>query len=109
MEASELEGSFGESFSAAIELPSGTVDVKFPLLAVDRAFASNELGEKYSARNLGVVPVTVALTFDAWEKFLFIERDAGRAARRKHGRHTVLRPLGRKALAVGYRIIIACD
>lgn len=60
-EAPELAGSFFEaSFSVAIELPSGIVDVRFPLFAFDRAFSSNELAEKYPARNRGVVPVTAA-------------------------------------------------
>ncbi len=60
MEAPELGGRFEDPSSAAIELPSAIVDVKFPLLEFDRAFSSIPLAEKYPARNFGVVPVTAA-------------------------------------------------
>ncbi len=49
-----VDGSFGASFSAAIELDPWIVDIKAPLLELVRAFSSNELAEKYSARSRGV-------------------------------------------------------
>lgn len=79
MKDAELEGSFVEAFSAIIEPSLGIVDVRFPLLVLDRAFSSKELAEKYPVRNLGVVPVTAARTFDMLEKFLLTDRDAGLA------------------------------
>ena len=91
-----------------IELDSGIVEVKAPLLELERAFSSKAFAEKYPARNLGVVPVTAALTFDVLEKFLVTERDGDFVVCKRHDRHMVLKPLGRKALAGGYRIIIAC-
>ena len=48
------DGSFGASFEIAIELVSGIVDVKAPLLELVRAFSSRELAEKYPARSRGV-------------------------------------------------------
>ena len=109
----ELDGSLGLELSGvallvAIELDSGIVEVKAPLLEPERAFSSKVFAEKYPARNRGVVPVTAALTFDFREKFLVTERDGDFAVCKRHDRHMVLRPLGRKALAGGYRIIIAC-
>ncbi len=41
-----VEGSFGASSEDAIELDSGTADVRAPLLELIRAFSSNELAEK---------------------------------------------------------------
>jgi hypothetical protein len=109
----EVDGSLGlelseVAFLVAIELDSGIVEVKAPLLELERAFSSRALAEKYPARNRGVVPVPAALTFDVREKFLVTERDGVFAVCKRHDRHMVLRPLGRKALAGGYRIIIAC-
>jgi hypothetical protein len=109
----EEDGSLGLELSVvalvvAIELDSGIVEVKAPLLELERAFSSRAFAEKYPARNRGVVPVTAALTFDVVEKFLVTERDGDFAVCKRHDRHIVLRPLSRKALAGGYRIIIAC-
>jgi hypothetical protein len=109
----EVDGSLGLELSevallVAIELDSGIVEVKAPLLELERAFSSRAFAEKYPARNRGVVPVPAALTFDVREKFLVTERDGDFAVCKRHDRHMVLRPLGRKALAGGYRIIIAC-
>jgi len=104
-----VEGSFEVTSSAAIELPSGMVVVKFPLLELERAFSSNALAEKYPGRNRGVVPVTAALILDVREKFLVTDGEAEVVVLRKHDRHTVLRPLDRRALAGRYRIIIACQ
>jgi hypothetical protein len=112
-EGGEVEGSSGLELEVvallvAIGLDSGIVDVKAPLLELERAFSSKAFAEKYPARNRGVVPVTAALTFDVREKFLVTERDGDFAVCKRHDRHMVLMPLGRKALAGGYRIIIAC-
>lgn len=41
-----VDGSFGASFEGAIELDSGIVDVRAPILELLRAFSSNELAEK---------------------------------------------------------------
>jgi hypothetical protein len=113
VEGGEVDGSLGLELSGvallvATELDSDIVEVKAPLLELERAFSSRAFAEKYPARNRGVVPVTTALTFDAREKFLVTERDGDFAVCKRHDRHMVLRPLGRKALAGGYRIIIAC-
>jgi hypothetical protein len=98
----------GAALLVAIGLDSAIVEVKAPLLELERAFSSKEFAKKYPARNRGVVPVAAALTFDVLEKFLVTERDGDFAVCKRHDRHMVLRPLGRKALAGGYRIIIAC-
>jgi hypothetical protein len=96
----------GATFCAVIELFEG---IEAPLLGAARAFSSKILAEKYSARNRGVVPVTVALRLEALEKFLVTGREGVFvfAVCRRLDRHTVLRPLDRKALVAGYRIIIA--
>lgn len=52
--AGGVDGSFGASFEDAIELVSGIVDVRAPLLELVRAFSSRELAEKYPARSRGV-------------------------------------------------------
>jgi len=50
-----VDGSFGASFVDAIELVSGIVEVRAPLLELLRAFSSRELAEKYPARSRGIV------------------------------------------------------
>lgn len=96
-----------EALSGAIKLDSGIVDGIAPRFMLKRAFSNNAFPEKYSFRSF-VVPATTDLTFEALEKFLVRARDAGCLADSRHDRHTVLRPLDRKALADGYRIIISC-
>jgi len=98
------------AFCPAIEPLFGAEDVKAPLLDAARAFSSKVFPEKYSARNRGVVPLTAAVRVGAVEKFLFtgLEGILVFAVCRRHDRHTVLRPLDRKALVAEYRIIIAC-
>lgn len=58
----------------SIEFDSATVDVKAPLLPPEAMLPSKVFGEKYPAHNRGVVPATVALTFDAPENFLLPNR-----------------------------------
>lgn len=98
------------AFCPAIGPLFGVEDVRAPLLDAARAFSSRLFAEKYSARNRGVVPVTAAVRVGAVEKFLVTGREGifVFAVCRMHDRHTVLRPLDRKALAAEYRIIIAC-
>ena len=49
-----VDGSFGASFEAAIELDSEIIEVRAPLLELVRAFSRRELAEKYPARSRGV-------------------------------------------------------
>jgi hypothetical protein len=87
---------------------SATVEVKAPLLPFAPILPSKVFGEKYPVHNRGVVPAIVALTFDALENALLPSRLGLLAVNWRQDRHTVLRPLDRKALDGGYRIIIAC-
>ena len=105
-----VEGDFEASFSAAIEFDSDIEAVSAPLFVLNRALSNKAFPEKYSARSLVVVPAaaSAALTFDFCENCLVTARRAGFAVESRHDRHTVLRPLDRKALTGGDRIIIAC-
>ena len=94
---------------SALEPLSCIVEVKAPLFELARAFSNKTLAEKYPARNRGVAPATATLIFEDLEKFRVTDRGAAVFGNwRRHDRHTVLGPLDRKALAGGYRIIIAC-
>ena len=98
-----------EASGCPIELESATVDTNAPLLLPPAPkFPSRALGEKYPAHNRGVVPATVALTFDALERFLLPNRPDIVEEDWRYNKQTVLRPLDRKALARGDRIIISC-
>ena len=95
------------SFWAPIEpVPGAAAVVIAPLLDATRVFSSNAFAEKYPARNRGAVPAT-ALRLEALEKFRVTDREGVLAVCKMQDRHTVPRPLDRKALAAGYRIIIA--
>lgn len=101
----ELEVAAAVSLLEAIGTDSETADVRAPLR--DCPVSLTPFAEKYPAHNFGLVTVIVAPTFEVWEKFLVAERAVGFAVDSRHDKHTVLRPLDRKALDTGDRIIIA--
>lgn len=110
----DVGGEVGESFegslSAAIDLVSCIDAVKFPLLTLDRALSSIPLAEKYSVLSFGVDPpaASAVLTFDVCDRFLLVDERVDFVMENKHDIQTVPRPLDRKALVGGDRIIIAC-
>jgi hypothetical protein len=101
-----------ETFESPFCTPIDSVCVKLddsaPLLALDFALSSMPFAEKYSDRSWGVVPAMAILKLEPVDKFLVKDRNDLFCVCRRHDLHTVVRPLGLKALAAGYRIIIAC-